>query len=96
MAGGVYDVITVGGGVGGAAFALVMAEYGARVLVVERERQFKDRVRGEYIAPWGVAEAQVLGLYDLLRNTCGHALPWLETFLDSRPLRRRDLPPVST
>ena len=53
MAGGVYDVITVGGGVGGAAFAIVMAEHGARVLVLERERQFKDRVRGEYMAPWG-------------------------------------------
>jgi len=92
MAGGVYDVITVGGGVGGAALAKVMAEHGARVLVLERERQFKDRVRGEFMAPWGVAEAQALGLYDLLLNTCGHALPKLDTYMDSRPLRRRDFP----
>jgi len=56
-----YDVITVGGGVGGAALAKVLAENGERVLVVERETQFKDRVRGEYICPWGVAEAQKLG-----------------------------------
>jgi hypothetical protein len=35
-------------------------------LVVERETQFKDRVRGEYICPWGVAEAQKLGLYETL------------------------------
>src|SRR5215469_16479442 len=48
-----YDVITVGGGLGGAALAKVMAEQGARVLVLEREHQFKDRIRGEFLAPWG-------------------------------------------
>ncbi|HEY5867846.1 MAG TPA: FAD-dependent monooxygenase, partial [Candidatus Tectomicrobia bacterium] len=92
MEGGSYDVITVGGGLGGAAFAKRMAEHGARILVLERERQFKDRVRGEYLAPWGVAEARTLGLYDALRDTCGHALLWTETYVDSRPPRRRHLP----
>lgn len=61
-----YDVITVGGGLGGSALAKVLAEHGARVLVVEREEQFKDRVRGEWMALWGVAEAVKLGIYDLL------------------------------
>jgi flavin-dependent dehydrogenase len=41
-----YDVITVGGGLGGAALAKVLAENGVHVLVVERETTFKDRVRG--------------------------------------------------
>ena len=40
-----YDIITVGGGLGGAALAKAMAEQGYRVLVVEREEQFKDRGR---------------------------------------------------
>jgi 2-polyprenyl-6-methoxyphenol hydroxylase-like FAD-dependent oxidoreductase len=48
-----YDLITVGGGLGGSALAKAMAEHGARVLVVERERRFKDRVRGEAMHPWG-------------------------------------------
>lgn len=48
-----YDIITVGGGLGGATLAKVMAENGARVLVLERERQFKDRIRGEGTFPWG-------------------------------------------
>jgi menaquinone-9 beta-reductase len=61
-----YDVITVGGGLGGSALALVLAQHGARVLTVERERQFTDRVRGEWMAPWGAAEAKKLGIYDLL------------------------------
>src|ERR1700757_3110837 len=61
-----FDLITVGGGLGGSALAKRMAEGGARVLVVEREEEFKDRVRGEWLAPWGAAEAASLGIYDLL------------------------------
>ena len=57
-----YDIITVGGGLGACALARVMAEEGKRVLVLEREREFKDRVRGEYMCPWGVAEARELGI----------------------------------
>jgi 2-polyprenyl-6-methoxyphenol hydroxylase-like FAD-dependent oxidoreductase len=71
-----YDVITVGGGLGGASIAKVLAEKGYRVLVVERERQFKDRIRGEWMAPWGVAETQKLGIYDLLMKSCAHELPF--------------------
>lgn len=44
--------------------------------MLEHEKQVKDRVRGEWLAPWGVAEAQKLGIYNLLRDTCGHELPW--------------------
>ena len=42
-----YDVITVGGGLAGAGLAKVLAERGVRVLVIEREIAFRDRVRGE-------------------------------------------------
>jgi 2-polyprenyl-6-methoxyphenol hydroxylase-like FAD-dependent oxidoreductase len=45
-----------------------MAEHGARVLVLERETQFHDRVRGEGMAPWGRAEAGQLGLEDALKT----------------------------
>lgn len=66
MSNPVYDIISVGGGLGGSAIAKVMAEAGARVLVLERERQFHDRVRGEGLSPWGGAEAARLGLNDAL------------------------------
>ena len=72
MASDTYDMITVGGGLGGAALAKSMAEHGVRVLVLEREKQFKDRVRGEIMVTWGVAESQKLGIYELLRDTCAH------------------------
>src|SRR5271155_310982 len=70
-----YDVITVGGGLGGSALAKVLAEKGLQVLVTEREVEFKDRIRGETMAPWGGAEAQKLGLYDRLKETCAHEQP---------------------
>ena len=62
MSNPVYDIITVGGGLGGSAIAKAMAEHGARILVLEREKQFRDRVRGEGMGPWGGAEAARLGL----------------------------------
>src|SRR5476649_1874641 len=66
MSNSVYDIVTVGGGLGGAAIGKAMAERGTQVLVLEREKQFHDRVRGEGLAPWGGAEAAQLGLNDAL------------------------------
>jgi len=91
MASGTYDIITVGGGLGGSSLAKAMAERGAQVLVLERERQFKDRVRGEQIHPWGVAEMRELGIYELLHTTCGHELPWFDIYLGSERMIHRNL-----
>jgi flavin-dependent dehydrogenase len=91
MANDTYDIITVGGGLGGSALAKVMAEHGARVLVLEREKQFKDRVRGEFMAPWGVAEARELGIDQLLRDSCAHDLPYAQTQIGVVTAERRDL-----
>lgn len=92
MTSGTYDIITVGGGLGGAALAKVMAEHGARVLVLEREKHFKDRVRGEGMFPWGVAETQALGLYELLRTTCAHEAPRFGFYPGPEFGEPRDLP----
>ena len=86
-----YDVITVGGGLAGASLAKGLAERGVKVLVLERETAFKDRVRGEQIHPWGVAELRQLGLYDRLHEACGHELPWLDMFLWPQQIAHRDL-----
>lgn len=75
MASAQYQIVTVGGGLGSSALAKVMAEHGMRVLILERETHFKDRVRGEFMSPWGVAEAQALGIYELIRNSCGVDAP---------------------
>jgi 2-polyprenyl-6-methoxyphenol hydroxylase-like FAD-dependent oxidoreductase len=61
-----YDVVIVGGGIAGSALANVLAREGVAVAVLERDLAPVDRVRGEYMAPWGVAELKRLGLLDCL------------------------------
>lgn len=74
-----YDIITIGGGIAASALAKAMAERGARVLVLERETSFKDRVRGEAAVCWGAAEARELGVYETIKKSCGHDVPFVET-----------------
>jgi menaquinone-9 beta-reductase len=90
-----YDIITVGGGLAGATLAKAMAEKGARVLVIERERQFKDRVRGEVIFPWGVAELQKLGVCQLLLETCARRIRWQDTYIGGVQTEHRDVTATS-
>lgn len=87
-----FDLAIVGGGLGGAALAVVMARAGARVLVLEREARFRDRVRGEGILPWGCEEARRLGLLDALRATCGREVAGWTTHLPGGQSLHRDLP----
>jgi 2-polyprenyl-6-methoxyphenol hydroxylase-like FAD-dependent oxidoreductase len=81
-----YDLLVVGGGIAGATLAGAMAREGAKVLVAERTSTFSDRVRGEALIPWGVEEAQRLGIYQHLADTCGTTIRWWST-----PENRRDL-----
>jgi 2-polyprenyl-6-methoxyphenol hydroxylase-like FAD-dependent oxidoreductase len=85
-----YDLICVGGGLGGAALARSMAERGARVLVLERETRFRDRVRGEYLECWGVAEARALGLDAALAGARANPTPYLDTYIGPTRVTRRD------
>ncbi|MEZ4861023.1 MAG: FAD-dependent monooxygenase [Caldilineaceae bacterium] len=92
-----YEVIAIGGGIAGSTLAKTLAEHKVRTLLLEREEQFRDRVRGEGMWPWGVAEAQRLGIYDLLRSACGHEVHWWNNYSGaSRSVIRRHLPATSS
>ena len=65
------ELAIIGGGIAGSALALVLARQGMDITVLERQRDYVDRVRGEYLHPWGVAEAQWLGIYDVLLRAGG-------------------------
>jgi 2-polyprenyl-6-methoxyphenol hydroxylase-like FAD-dependent oxidoreductase len=68
------DVVIVGGGVAGGALGAALAGAGRSVRILERSTRHVDRVRGEWLAPWGVVEAQRLGLYDAMLAAGGHHL----------------------
>ena len=85
-----YDLVVVGGGIAGGALAIVMARAGYSVLLLEETDAFQDKVRGEWIAPWGVAEVQHLGLYNLLLSAGGHHLSRHTTYEESRPPEAAD------
>jgi 2-polyprenyl-6-methoxyphenol hydroxylase-like FAD-dependent oxidoreductase len=68
------EVAIIGGGVGGSALGALLAQAGIAVTILEKSAVHLDHVRGEWLAPWGVAETERLGLYDLLRNAGGHHL----------------------
>lgn len=81
-----FDIIVVGGGLAGSSFAIAMAKHGAKVLVLEQESRFRDRVRGEFLCPWGTAEVKALGLLETFRNSSGRDIPWVDMGTGPRDL----------
>lgn len=71
-----HDITIVGGGIAGGALAIVLARSGIDVVVLERQTDYADRVKGECLLAWGVEEAKQLGLYELLvERAGGHSIP---------------------
>ena len=66
-----FDLLIIGGGLAGSSLGQALALAGFRVLIVEKELKFRDRIRGEVLLPWGSVEAKDLGIYDSLLETCG-------------------------
>ena len=77
-----FDVVVAGGGLAGSSLAITLAREGVNVLLIERERVFRDRVRGEAMATWGTVEAKRLGLYELLRERCAIEVGYLTYHVD--------------
>jgi 2-polyprenyl-6-methoxyphenol hydroxylase-like FAD-dependent oxidoreductase len=77
------DVVVVGGGIAGSALATALARNGLAVLVLERQTAYRDKVRGEVLVCWGVAEMQRLGLEKPLLDAGGgyvtRGMPYDET-----------------
>jgi 2-polyprenyl-6-methoxyphenol hydroxylase-like FAD-dependent oxidoreductase len=88
------DVVIVGAGIAGASAAAVLARGGLEVLLLERQHSYRDRVRGEYLQPWGVQEARAVGLEAVLRGTQAvdvrYSVPYDELFAPSTAKKAKD------
>ncbi|WP_222263084.1 NAD(P)/FAD-dependent oxidoreductase [Modestobacter marinus] len=65
------EVAIVGGGFAGGALAVRLARAGLSVTVLEQSAEYRDRVRGEYMPPWGCAELNRSGLLDVVLRAEG-------------------------
>jgi 2-polyprenyl-6-methoxyphenol hydroxylase-like FAD-dependent oxidoreductase len=78
------DAVIVGAGIAGSALAFSLAGSGHSVMLLEKSTLHVDRVRGEFIVPWGVAEAKALGILDILENAGANytvrSIPYGEEF----------------
>jgi menaquinone-9 beta-reductase len=81
-----FDVIVVGGGIAGSTIGGILARAGLGVLVVEREAEFRDRVRADGCWPWGAATARALGLHDVLAAAGVVAHAGIQRFEERRPV----------
>jgi 2-polyprenyl-6-methoxyphenol hydroxylase-like FAD-dependent oxidoreductase len=68
---GLADVVVVGGGIAGSSLATVLARDGYQVVVLERQTSYRDKVRGEALSCWGVAELLQLDLEKPLLDAGG-------------------------
>src|SRR5437763_8941577 len=78
------EVCVIGAGIAGGALAAVPARSGKRAVVLERTLEHEDRVRGEYMHLWGVAEVHRLGLYDTLIDAGANVLARLIPYDECR------------
>jgi 2-polyprenyl-6-methoxyphenol hydroxylase-like FAD-dependent oxidoreductase len=81
-----FDVAVVGGSIAGSAVACALLDLGLSVAIIEREASFRDKARGEGIHPWGIDEAEDLGLRPVLEAAGSNPLPIWHNYASRAPL----------
>ncbi|MGG6240034.1 FAD-dependent oxidoreductase [Nodosilinea sp. AN01ver1] len=85
-------VVIVGAGPTGATLALLLAQRGVPVTLIEAARDFKRQFRGEALMPSGLDALHQMGLDALLQNVPHRPLSAWEFWLSDRRLFRADEP----
>lgn len=93
LTGRVFDVAIAGGGIAGSALAGVLARGGLDAVIVEREREFRDRIRGEFTWPWGMDEVERLGLISVFESIEALPLKQMDEYVDGAYSRSIEIVP---
>lgn len=87
------DVAIVGGGIAGGALGLALARHGLSTVILERQAQYREFDRGEFLAPWGVQEAERMGVADAIYS--GDAWP-VHRWIQYDEINDPDSPPMGS
>ena len=79
-----YDICVVGAGIVGSALAYSLGQSGRKVLLIERDLSFPDRIVGELLQPGGCASLSRLGMLDCLAEIDARVCRGYQVYWGSR------------
>jgi 2-polyprenyl-6-methoxyphenol hydroxylase-like FAD-dependent oxidoreductase len=86
------QVVIVGAGPAGSTLALLLAQRGIAVKLVEASRTFRRIFRGEALMPSGLDAIEQMGLSDLVTKIPHRSLDAWEFYIEKRPIFRVEEP----
>ena len=87
-----YDVIIVGAGPAGSAMAILLAQEGYSVLLLEKGTFPRDKVCGDFVSPKGLYYLQKLGCYEEVAQRGFTEIQRVSTYLNGDKLVEGSLP----
>jgi len=89
------DVVVVGAGPAGAAFAVHMVRAGFKVMLIDRQTFPRDKVCGDFVGPAALLELKQLGITDLDAYKRTNKIRHATLYLDGKELITQSLPRVA-
>jgi 2-polyprenyl-6-methoxyphenol hydroxylase-like FAD-dependent oxidoreductase len=89
------QIVVVGAGPAGLTLAMLLAQRGLAVKLVELSRTFRRTFRGEALMPSGLDAIAQMGLTDIVKQIPHRSLDAWEFYIEKRPIFRVDEPMVT-
>jgi 2-polyprenyl-6-methoxyphenol hydroxylase-like FAD-dependent oxidoreductase len=86
------QIVIIGAGPTGLTLAMLLAQRGITVKLIEASRSFRRIFRGEALMPSGLAVIEQMGLSDIVSNISHRAIDAWEFYIENRPIFRVNEP----
>jgi 2-polyprenyl-6-methoxyphenol hydroxylase-like FAD-dependent oxidoreductase len=86
------QVVIIGAGPTGLTLAMLLAQRGINVKLIEASRSFRRIFRGEALMPSGLEAIERMGLSDVVEQIPHRAIDAWEFYIENRPIFRVDEP----